>query len=286
MRPRMNVQMMGWRKQMTVVEPIEPDHALAAELSEALGVGAFELLHQPVVDLEQQKVVGCEALLRWRLRSGRLVSPAVVMALSSDPEFLGEVTSWTIHQGAEDARKLFEDFGVQVSVNVSFGPDMPDHIDELVLMACDARDLPVRALAVEITELAFARTRGADLMLARLAALGVDVIIDDFAIGSGSLTRLREIGSCTLKTERDLVAEIAEVRRSWGKLEAVAQLARANGFNVVAKGVETRAQLAAARETGCTHAQGFRFGRPAPLKSVMRDLQSEAWRRGFDDRID
>lgn len=271
---------------MKVIDRIEPDHALAAELSEALGIGAFELLHQPVVDLREEKVVGSEALLRWRLRSGRQVSPAVVMALSSDTDFLSEVTAWTVNQGAEDARVLHEDMGVQVSVNVSFGPDMPDHIDELILVACDACDLPVRALAVEITELAFARTRGSDLMLARLAALGVDVIIDDFAIGSGSLARLREFGSCTLKTEREIVAQIDARRRSQGALEAVAQLAQAHDFKIVAKGVETRAQLNAAREAGCTHAQGFRFGRPAPLDTMLRELRSEAWRRGFDDSVD
>jgi diguanylate cyclase (GGDEF)-like protein len=239
----------------------------------AMGEGRLRVHYQPIVDLELDRVVRAEALLRIE-HEGELILPGVFMTVAEETGLVLEIDEHVLGhaaaQAAHWARALHADHFQGVAVNVTVR-----HLaDPRFLMALadvlESNRLQPGALAIEITERVLLEGSTAAIdCLRTIRRLGVPVGLDDFGTGYSSLAHLRQLPLDYLKVDHALVHGLrdgaSEDRRF---VAAIIDLAHALGLWVVAEGVETDEQLAALIDLGCDQAQGFVFGRAVPPDTI------------------
>jgi EAL domain-containing protein (putative c-di-GMP-specific phosphodiesterase class I) len=233
------------------------DHAMR----QALVQERFRLHYQPQVDLEQGRIIGAEALLRWHDSELGDVSPGDFIPVAEESGFIVTIGEWVLDRAVRQAaRWLARGWRVPVSVNVSaLQFRQPGFVDG-VARALAAHGLPAEMLELELTESIL--LRDADEALQRVQALadqGVRLAIDDFGTGYSSLGYLKRLPIARLKIDRSFVAGLPADSGDAGIVRAVTQLARALRLRVVAEGVETPAQREFLHEAGCDEYQGFLF---------------------------
>ena len=236
------------------------------DLARAVTNGQLSVFYQPIVELPGGEVVGEEGLVRWRHPTLGLLSPGEFIPFVEDMEIVQEIDRYVL-------RRALRDFtagrvrGRTVSVNLSPASLLPRLADTV---AADLREVGVRpdALILELTErVSFDRQPGAAEVLHHLADVGVRLAIDDFGAGTTSLAHLRQLPISRLKIDRSLIVDAggADAERAGMVLRTLADLAGNLGMEVVAEGVEEPAQRTAVISCGIRLAQGFLFGRPAPV---------------------
>ncbi|WP_123834208.1 EAL domain-containing protein [Methylobacterium currus] len=249
-------------------------HRLESDLRLALQRGEFALHYQPVFDLAAGRVAAVEALLRWHHPARGPLGPAAFLALAEETGLAVPLGEWVLRSALRDARALTP--GMRVVVNVAGAQLRQAGLVSIVRAALAAAGQAPARLELDIAEAAVAEDSG---RLAELAALGVGLAFDDFGAGASSLGALQRLPFGRIKLDRALSASAA-CPESAGLLRAVTGLGRALGREVTAKGVETEAQLAGLREAGCTGAQGFLLGRPAPFGALAPLLGGAVTRPG------
>jgi EAL domain-containing protein (putative c-di-GMP-specific phosphodiesterase class I) len=243
---------------------------MVTELRDALSRNALDLVYQPIVTLPEQRVVGYEALARWRRGDGNVVAPSVFIPIAEDAGLAAELTRWTLQVALREFVPLQRRHPeLYCAINLSARAFDNAALGEQVLAALAIWQLPPQSLMIEVTETAVLHDvgRNADA-LRRLADHGVRLAIDDFGQGYSSLGYLRHLPAAILKIDQSFVADSASPRTR-ALLEAITGMAHRLGMRAVAEGVETEAMLGAVLEAGCDHAQGYLFARPAPIAAWM-----------------
>ncbi|MGX7708100.1 sensor domain-containing phosphodiesterase [Methylobacterium sp. Gmos1] len=243
---------------------------LALDLRLALQRGEFALHYQPVFDLAAGRVTAVEALLRWHHPARGLLGPGAFLDLAEETGLAVPLGEWVLRGALRDARALPP--GMRVVVNVAGAQLRVPGLAGSVRAALAAAGASPARLELDVAEAALAEGSG---RLEELSAFGVGLAFDDFGAGASSLGALRRLPFGRIKLDRTLAAAAASSEGA-GLLRAVVGLGCALGREVVAKGVETEAQLAGLRAAGCAGAQGFLLGRPAPfgeLASVIGGAQ-------------
>jgi diguanylate cyclase (GGDEF)-like protein len=231
----------------------------------------LQLAFQPLIELQGGRLVGAEALLRWRHPEFGLLPPADFIPIAETTGAIREIGRWVLDTACTQAAEWQHELGgLRVAVNISaeeFGqPDLPD-----VIQACLQRTgMRPESLDLEITETVCVQDLpGADgRALWRLKELGVGIAVDDFGTGYSSLAYLKTLPIDRLKIDRSFIANVTTDERDEAILAAVVALATRLGKRAVAEGVETEAQLAAVRRLGCHEAQGFLLGAPGPAELI------------------
>ncbi len=234
----------------------EARRRLEIDLRLALQRGEFALHYQPVFDLASGRVEAVEALLRWDHPARGPLGPGAFLALAEESGLIVPLGEWVLRRALSDAQALPP--GMRVVVNVAGGQLRQGGLVSVLRAALAATGTPPERLELDIAEAAAAE---AGERLTDLAALGIGLAFDDFGAGASSLGALQRLPFGRIKLAPALTACPDDA----GFLRAVVGLGRVLGRAVVAKGIETEAQLAAVREAGCTGAQGFLLGRPVPL---------------------
>jgi diguanylate cyclase (GGDEF)-like protein/PAS domain S-box-containing protein len=243
---------------------------LRAELADALAREEFRLYYQPIVDLPTGRPLGYEALLRWDHPTRGLLLPADFLPVITDGDLDSPVTQWVLQRACEDIVGVSRLTGEQpyVSVNLSARqlsrPELVADVED----ALRSSGLSARRLWLEITEEHLIDRRHRP-MLDRLQALGCRIVLDDFGTGYSGLTYLQQLPVNVLKIDREFIARVGTDRVSSGITSAMADLAEVLGIKVVAEGVETLEQAELLRGMGIALAQGYFFGRPAPLRDGL-----------------
>jgi diguanylate cyclase (GGDEF)-like protein/PAS domain S-box-containing protein len=247
------------------------------------------LLHfQPILSLASGEVHHAEALLRWQDPERGLVMPHGFIPLADESGLGHAVGSWVLESACRQAR-AWRDAGVAsiaVCVNLSAGQLRDGAIVGEIRRILERTGCAAAWLQLEITETSMVRdVEGASLVLARLRALGVRIAIDDFGTGFSSLSHLRHLPVDVLKVDKSFVADIDARARPRGEsaggaaiVSAVIGLARGLGLDVVAEGVERKAQLAFLEREGCGACQGFLVCPPLPPAGFERWLKLHARR--------
>jgi predicted signal transduction protein with EAL and GGDEF domain len=230
---------------------------------------------QPQVALDavrggRGRVVGAEALVRWRHPDEGVLAPGAFLPLADNAGLLPSLADVVLDAALAACRRWW-DVGhrLPVAVNVSVG-DVLDHgFVERVVAVLRAHDLPARALTVELTEeTLLVDPPRARAVLAELRALGVGASIDDYGSGYSSLAYLRELPADELKLDRafvvDLAREATPTSRAAAIVRTTADLAHSLGLRLVAEGVEDDDTLALLALLGCDVAQGYGIARPMP----------------------
>lgn len=264
------------QSQWMVFEPGMADQAmertrLASELRQALDKDQFLVHYQPVIDLSTGRVTGAEALLRWRSPTRGMVPPGVFITMAEESDLILALGDWVMLRATRDIAQqlpqLPEDFGLHV--NVSARQLIQSDFVEQVQRTLEASGLPARHLTLELTESVLIEGDAVThQQLSRLRALGLKIAIDDFGTGYSSLAYLSRLPFDCLKIDQTFVRDLVESSQNAAIVTAVLHMAKGFGVTVVAEGVETEAQARRLLQLGCASAQGYWFGRPAPLEQM------------------
>ncbi len=243
------------------------------------------LHYQPIVDLRNGSVVAAEALLRWENPELGRVSPEVFINLAEESGFIHELGGWMLHQACKDAALWQGKRPMRLAVNISPRQlDSPGRLLDTVLQALKQSGLPPQQLEVEITEGALLIDRPeVSEVLMRLESMGVRLSLDDFGTGYSALSYLQRFSFDVLKIDRSFVKDILDNSQTAVLARAIVAMARALKLEVIAEGVENRAQAALLRRLSCDQAQGYLFSRPVEhamlqemLVNVDLDLSQQA----------
>ncbi len=238
-----------------------------AELPKGLERQEFSLVYQPKQKPNGQ-VTGYEALMRWHSAELGAVSPVEFIPLAEASDALEQMTDWLLQQVVTDLRdpKLA---GKQIAINLSPRQFQGGNWAESLKNTIEANDLRPEQLCIEVTEGALVENFAmAAEQLAAVQALGVEVAVDDFGTGYSSLEYLKRLPIDYLKIDRSFVRDIETDADDRVIVETIIVLAHSLGLQVVAEGVETRAQADFLSERGCDELQGYLFSAPRPLSEL------------------
>jgi diguanylate cyclase (GGDEF)-like protein len=251
---------------------------LANDLRRAIDRGEFELHYQPRVDLDANRTVGMEALLRWRHPKRGLVSPDQFIPLAEETGLIVPIGAWVIREACRQ-NKAWHDAGLpslRVAVNISGVQFRQKDLLETIGSALRETGLPSECLEVEITESVVMQSAAeAIVTLENLSAMGVHVSIDDFGTGYSSLSYLKRFPLDKLKIDRSFIRDVSNDMEDAAIVRATVALAHNLRLRVVAEGVETAEQMDFLRTLGCDEFQGYYKSRPVPPADFERVLRAE-----------
>ena len=246
---------------------------LESDLRLALERGEFELLYQPLFDLEQNRICSFEALLRWRHPKRGLISPVEFVPVAEDTGLIVPIGAWVIREACGRAARWPEK--IRVAVNVSAVQFHRGALSETILRALADSGLEPNRLEVEITESIFLDGGEATLrLLHALRTLGIRIALDDFGTGYSSLSYLQSFPFDKLKIDRSFIQNLLTRDGATAIVHAITELANALGIETTAEGVEETAQLMELRAHGCSSVQGFLFAEPmsaADVETLFRE---------------
>jgi EAL domain-containing protein (putative c-di-GMP-specific phosphodiesterase class I) len=230
--------------------------------------GGFDIHYQPLVNLRDNQVSGCEALLRWRHPTRGTISPAEFIPVAEDSGLIGKLGEWVLTKACAEAATWPKD--VKLAVNVS-PVQFRNHAFALKVASTLAESgLPAGRLELEITEAVLIRDDEVALaILHQLRAIGVRVALDDFGTGYSSLSYLQRFPFDKIKIDRSFVNDIVESEGSCAIIQAVVNIAAARNMTTTAEGVETELQQELLRSLGCTEMQGYLFSPARPAADVV-----------------
>ncbi|MGZ5872143.1 MAG: bifunctional diguanylate cyclase/phosphodiesterase [Bradyrhizobium sp.] len=230
--------------------------------------GGFDIHYQPLVNLRDNHVSGCEALLRWRHPTRGTISPAEFIPVAEDSGLIGKLGEWVLTKACAEAATWPKD--VKLAVNVS-PVQFRNHAFALKVASTLAESgLPAGRLELEITEAVLIRDDEVALaILHQLRAIGVRVALDDFGTGYSSLSYLQRFPFDKIKIDRSFVNDIMESDGSCAIVQAVVNIAAARNMTTTAEGVETELQRELLRSLGCTEMQGYLFSPARPAADVV-----------------
>ena len=260
-RGRGNVQLFEPRMNAEVVRRLQ----IEAGLRRALEAGEFEAYYQPRIDLKNRKLVGAEALLRWRDPELGLQEPGTFIAVAEDTGLILPIGEVVLREACRAAMQwtaagLGE---LVVSVNLSPREFRGRSLMPMVSQVLIDSGLDAERLQVEITEASLMRDGNkAELVLSGLHAMGVKIALDNFGTGYSSLSNLRRFPVDVIKIDGQFVRGGPNDPADCKIVAALTSLARGLGLHVVAEGVETPEQLSFVTDCGCHEAQGYLLGRP------------------------
>ena len=261
----------GGHDRLVLFEPALQQEAqeritLLAALRGALDAGQLEMHYQPQIELASGRLLGFEALMRWRHPSRGLVPPAVFIPLAEESGLIVAIGAWALQVACRDAARWPGE--LRVAVNVSALQFERSPIELHVLEALEHSGLPADRLEIELTESALLQdSHHAIDLLTRLRALGVRIALDDFGTGFSSMAYLRRLPLDQLKIDRAFIADLDHPRAGTTAraiVSAIHELAQALGLQTVAEGIETAEQQQILTEMGCSLGQGFLFAQALP----------------------
>lgn len=251
-------------------------HRRERRLRTAVEDGEFEVFYQPVLDVVTERIVGAEALLRWRDAERGIVGPPAFLQLAEDTGLivpLGEQVLRAACQMAVRWRARPESRHLRVSVNLSAVQLREHRFEQRVAQILEETQCPPEALALELTENSTVVDGEMTMETLRaLKSLGTRLVVDDFGVGHASLTFLREAPVDSIKIDRRFVAQLLLDQRDQAIVASMVRLARGLGLDVVAEGVESAAQAQRLARLQCFVQQGRHFGEPMPAARLEARL--------------
>lgn len=239
----------------------------------------FCLHYQPQADLASGRIVGFEALLRWRHPDIGVISPAEFVPIIEEIGLIAPLSEWVLRTACAQNRACREaNFPpMRTAVNLSPRQLYQPGLAEIVGRVLEETGLAPHCLELELTEGALVRNVPATAdTLAALNGMGVQIAIDDFGIGYSSLSYLRHFPINRLKIDKTFVDSINTDRNNEAISRAIITLAHSLRLTVIAEGVESEEQLELLRALGCDEVQGYLVSRPVSAEGLMRLLADDA----------
>jgi EAL domain-containing protein (putative c-di-GMP-specific phosphodiesterase class I) len=238
----------------------------------------LEVYYQPCISLQDNRITGCEALLRWRHSERGMISPAEFIPIAEETGLINQLGEWVLTAACAEAATWPDD--IKLAVNVSPVQLKSGTLALKIVAALAASGLPASRLELEITEAVLIRDDEAALaILHQLRAIGVRIALDDFGTGYSSLSYLQRFPFDKIKIDRCFVNDIAEPDGSSSIVQAVVNIAAARHMTTTAEGVETQQQQQLLRALGCVEMQGYLFSPAKPAAEIKQLFFSHSARR-------
>ncbi len=242
---------------------------LEASLRQAIDNDQFELWYQPKVALDECRLSGVEALIRWRHPEKGIISPDVFIATAERVGMINEIGEWVLETSCKQLRKWHDaGLNLQMAINISGGHFVEDNFCESVLKVVEKNNLKPGDLEVEITESMTRDPQQHSRVCQQLRSAGVRIAIDDFGTGYSSLSVLDKLDVDTLKIDRSFIMGLPDDISSILLVKAIMELSLGLGYDVVAEGVETEAQLQHLKALNCPFVQGYYFSKAVTAEEV------------------
>ena len=239
---------------------------LEHDLRHAIARDELRLVYQPQQEIQSGKVIGFEALLRWKHPTHGEISPAVFIPIAEETGAILQIGDWVLKTACREAATWTQPLKIAVNVsavqlhNAKFVQELHQILLEF--------GLPPRRLEIEITETALVRDFNRTLgMLRQIKALGICIAMDDFGTGYSSLSTLRAFPFDRIKIDGSFIKSVNSNGQAATIVRAVLGLGRGLGLPVLAEGVETDAELQFLHDELCDEVQGYLLGRPAAIGS-------------------
>ena len=245
---------------------------LEHRLRKAIEQQDFELWYQPQLSISDSKIIGFEALIRWR-EGDALVPPNEFIPLAEETGLIEDLGDWVLKQAYKDWTSLVQNYpGCSMAVNVSaYQFRKSDHLYQVIknLLALNP-DLPKEHYIIELTESILIQDVDATIQtLKSLKTLGVSLSIDDFGTGYSSLSRLKQFPIDQLKIDRSFIKDVLHDENDKAIVAAIIAIAQELGLKLVAEGVELQEQADLLMRKGCFIAQGFHYFKPMTLADLL-----------------
>ena len=275
-RLRNSIQSNGSRRSRTIANAAKAWPS-RLDLRQALERREFVLYYQPEFDLSTRKIVGLEALIRWKHPERGLIPPMDFIPLAEESGLILPIGDWGLSEVCTQIQQWCRDDprngSLRVCVNLSarqFSREgLADHVEALMLQT----GISSRQLGLEMTESSLIpNMRIALEVLGGLRKLGVSLLMDDFGTGYSSLNHLHMFPFDTLKIDRSFVGRMTEGDQPLQIVRTIIELARVLGMDVVAEGIETFEQYRLLRQLGCRYGQGYLMARPMTAEAVTQLL--------------
>lgn len=252
---------------------------LMGELRQAVEQEQFVLYYQPKIGLKTNRVVGVEALVRWRHPSGSLIMPETFIPLLEQTGLIRGLTSWVTHEalrmGGELRRRGFD---LPIAVNISARDLQNANLAEELAEHLAVHQAAAQWLELEITESAvMSDIAGAQELLNRLAGMGFKLVIDDFGTGYSSLAYLKRLPVQAVKIDKSFVMGMARDENDAAIVYTSIDLTHNLGLQVVAEGVDDEGVLIRLRARGCDSVQGMFLSRPLSGEELTDWLTKSIW---------
>jgi len=244
----------------------EKRHSLFNELVAALKNKELSVHYQPIYNLAENKIVGCEALVRWQRPDGSFVPPDLFIPLAEESGLVIRIDQFVLTSARNFIIELNETHNLNIGLSVNVSTRLLYMRDDLSQAWFQEIKLPINApIIVEITERVLVEDATRALqVLNDLSKAGIQISIDDFGTGYSGLSYLSRFPVDALKIDRSFVARIGELRTEEALIETMLLMAKKLEVRAVAEGVETREQLNFLRNLDCDFAQGYYIARPMP----------------------
>ena len=254
---------------------------LESRLRQALENKEFVLYYQPQIELHTGRLVGVEALIRWRCPEGELISPGRFIPVAEDSGLIAPIGNWVLGEACRQTRE-WQKAGLApfvIAVNLSAAQFRRHDLINNVINALVLSDLDSQWLELELTESIMIRDAEATLdTVRRLKALGVKLSVDDFGTGYSSLAYLKRFSVDKLKIDQSFVRDLVDDPESAAIVRAIIQMAHGLKLKTIAEGVETEEQSRLLREYQCDEIQGYWLAHPMPadeLAGFVRNYQGD-----------
>jgi len=251
---------------------------LDAELRQAIDHEQFVLHYQPQIDAKSGRIVGAEALLRWKRDGTGLVYPGAFLARAEANGMIVPINEWVLMEACREAQRWRRAGLPPVSIAVNLSPVQfrRQNIGELITRALRESALDPRRLELEITE-SIVMENSVSIVrdLKRLAKLGVRFSIDDFGTGYSSFRYIKSFPVDRLKIDHSFISNMDKDASDVAIVQAIIGLARNLKLDVIAEGVETESQRSWLAEAGVSGMQGYLFSRPVPAERFIELMRAE-----------
>ena len=244
---------------------------LKSKLKRAIERDEFVVAYMPKVDCSTGRIMGAEALLRWRLPGHGDIPPSQFIPMAEENNLISSIGEWVLNRVCLDYRAL--EAAGRAPGRIALNLSLKQLRQASFILDCKSvftrHGVSPKQLELEITETTLMadpkRTIG---MLNELAALGLHLSIDDFGTGYSSLSALQQFPIGTLKIDQSFVRDANTDRNDATIVRTIIEMGHSLGMHVLAEGVETQAQLEFLRRAGCDYAQGQLFGEPCPADAL------------------
>jgi len=248
---------------------------LEADLKLAVESGQWKVYYQPIISLENDDIIGVEALVRWNHPRDGIILPHKFIHVAEETGLILQIDEYVLQQACLQA-KLWQDNGnpdLKVSVNISGRQFYDQNLIKVVAQVLLNTNLPSDRLRLEITEsVAMRDLELSTHILNELNKLGVSIALDDFGVGYSSLSYLKRFPISALKIDRSFIQQDNTDEKSEAITSAIIFMGQTLGLSVVAEGVETEKQLNFLKSQFCDEGQGFLFGKPMPGEELTKIL--------------
>lgn len=252
--------------------------ALENALHQAIERNEFRLVYQPILEFEQNSIVGVEALLRWESPTLGNKMPNIFIPVLEDTGLIEHVTKWVIQTAVTQAKKWLDaNLPMKVAINISSRDFLENNVVSTITDVLKQTGLPPQYLEVEITEnlLLNDPKKALECFLA-ISSLGVRISLDDFGTGYSSLSYLKRYPINVLKIDKAFINDLNQTTDSGAIAQAIISMAHILKMNVVAEGVETAQQAEILNQLGCDEMQGYLLARPMSADALEKWLQERS----------